>query len=433
MAFFDQMYEEKRITVQDVIDGLKDNDIIVSGLAAMEPQLFLTNLDKAVDKNENIQIYTCLNMKNYSFYTKKEYEGKIFHNSWFHNAGIRKILKDKIKTVTYVPNNLHEAGTNLLKRFTPDYYVGVASPMDEHGFFTLSLSVTYEKDVAERAKNVILEVNKNAPKTQGDTQIHISQIKGFYEVDYEIPELTNPEPTDLDKEIASHIAELVDDGSTIQIGIGGIPNAIAKLLTHKKDLGIHTEMFTESMIDLFEKGAITNLKKTLWPGKAICTFALGSRKMYDYIDDNPGIWLLRGSYVNDPYIIAQNDNMISVNTAIMVDLTGQVCSESIGSRHFSGTGGQLDTHRGAVMSKGGKGIIALSSKTRKNQSKIVPILAPGSGVTVPRQDIDYVVTEYGVAHLRGLSVFQRVKALIEIAHPDFREELYKEASKIDLI
>ncbi len=433
MSKFDEMYERKRTSPEAVIDGLKDNDIIVSGMAAMEPQVFLSNLEKGVENHKNIGVYSCLNMKDYSFYTKKEYEGRIFHNSWFHNAGIRKILKEGTKTVTYVPNNLHEAGTNLISRFSPDYYAGIASPMDEHGFFTLSLSVTYEKDVAQVSKNVILEVNKNAPKTQGDTQIHISQISGFYEVDYEIPELSNPEPTALDKRIATHIAELVEDGSTIQIGIGGIPNAIAKLLVNKKNLGIHTEMFTESMIDLFEEGAITNLKKTLWPGKAICTFALGSRKMYDYVDDNPGIWLLRGNYVNNPYVIAQNDNMVSVNTAIMVDLTGQVCSEAIGTRHFSGTGGQLDTHRGAIMSKNGKGIIALSSTTKKNKSKVVPILPAGSPVTIPRQDIDYVVTEYGVAHLRGLSVFQRVKALIEIAHPDFREELYREASKIDLI
>jgi acyl-CoA hydrolase len=315
----------------------------------------------------------------------------------------------------------------------PDYYVGIASTMDKHGFFTCSLSATYEKDMVERAKCVVLEVNENAPRTHGDTQIHISQVDFLYEADNKIPELPNALPNELDKKIASNITEIVEDGSTIQIGIGGIPNAVAGLLKNKKNLGIHTEMFTESMIDLFELGVITNSKKTLWPGKAICTFALGSQKMYDFIEDNPGVWLLRGNYVNDPYVIAQNDNMVSVNTAIMVDLTGQVCSEAIGTRHFSGTGGQLDTHRGAIMSKGGKGIIALPTRTKKGTSKIVPMLPMGSPVTVPRHDLDYIVTEYGIAKLRGLPVTKRVQELIRISHPEDREELKKQAQEIGLI
>jgi acyl-CoA hydrolase len=305
--------------------------------------------------------------------------------------------------------------------------------MDDHGFMSLSLSVTYEKDVCEKAKKVILEVNPNAPRTHGDTQIHISEVDYLYEVHYEIPEIPDVEPTELDRKIAGNIAGLVDDGATIQIGIGGIPNAVAGLLKDKKDLGIHTEMFTESMIDLFEAGVITNNKKTLWPGKAICTFALGSGRMYKFINDNPGIWILRGKYVNDPYVIAQNDNMVSVNTALMVDLTGQVCSEALGNVHYSGTGGQLDTHRGAVMSKNGKGVIALASTTRKGASKIVPVLPLGSPVTVPRHDLDYVVTEYGVAHLRGKSIYQRVRTLISVANPEHRESLLKEASEIGLI
>jgi len=433
MGKFNDLYNAKKTKVENVLSLIKSNEIIISGMACMEPQVFLSRLHEISGSVRNVEVYTCLNMKNYEFYEKKEYEGTFFNNSWFHNAGIRNTVKQGIKTVTYVPNNLHESGTNLLSTVTPDYYIGIASPMDEHGFMSLSLSATYEKDVCEKAKRVILEVNPNAPRTHGDTQIHISQVDYLYEVDYKIPELPDAKPTELDEKIAGNIACLVNDGSTIQIGIGGIPNAVAGLLKDKKDLGIHTEMFTESMIDLFEAGAITNNKKTLWPGKAVCTFALGSKKMYEFVNDNPGVWIMRGKYVNDPYIISQNDNMISVNTALMVDLTGQVCSEALGNKHYSGTGGQLDTHRGAVMSKNGKGIIALASTTKKGDSKIVPMLPLGSPVTVPRHDLDYVVTEFGVAHLRGKSVSQRVHELISISNPEHRETLLKEASVIGLI
>ncbi len=433
MNNFIKQYDAKKTDVEHVLSSIKSNEIIVSGMACMEPQLFLSRLHEISEKVSNVEVYTCLNMKNYEFYEHKECEGKFLNNSWFHNAGIRNTIKQGIKTVTYVPNNLHESGTNLLNMVTPDYYIGIASPMDDHGFMTLSLSATYEKDVCEKAKRVILEVNPNAPRTHGDTQIHISQVDFLYEVDYKIPELPDARPTELDVKIAGNIAGLVEDGSTIQIGIGGIPNAVAGLLKDKRNLGIHTEMFTESMIDLFEAGVITNTKKTLWPGKAVCTFALGSNRMYDFIDDNPGVWILRGKYVNDPYVVSQNDNMISVNTALMVDLTGQVCSEALGNVHYSGTGGQLDTHRGAVMSKNGKGIIALASTTRKGESKIVPMLPFGSPVTVPRHDIDYVVTEFGVAHLRGKSVEKRVRELISISSPDQRDFLTAEASRIGLI
>jgi len=271
----------------------------------------------------------------------------------------------------------------------------------------------------------------NAPKTHGDTHVHIRDVDFIVEVDYPLPEISPVEPTDVERRIGENIANLVENGSTIQLGIGGIPNSVALFLKDKKDLGIHTEMLTDSMIDLFEMGVITNKKKTLWPGKFICTFAYGSKKMYEFIDDNPAVLFLRGRYVNNPYIIAQNEKMVSINTAIMVDLTGNVCSEAVGTRHYSGTGGQLDTHRGAVMSRGGKGIIALRSTAKNGTvSTIVPLLPEGSPVTVPRQDVDYVVTEYGVAHLRGKTVRERVLELINIAHPDFRGFLKKEARKI---
>lgn len=255
-------------------------------------------------------------MKGYDFYLKKEYEGSFINNSWFHNSAIRGALKSGLKTATYVPNNLHEAGTNLLALQDPDYYVGISSEMDAHGFLTVSLSATYEKDVIEKAKKFVLEVNKNAPRTHGDTQVQISQVDMLYEVDYPIPELPDAPPSETDERIAEHIAELVTDGSTLQIGIGGIPNAVAGLLKHKKNLGIHTEMFTESMIDLFEAGVITNLKKTLWPGKAICTFAMGSKIFVVVLFFPRGLsyalYIFQWKYLWRPYVwIRKKIRMIS--------------------------------------------------------------------------------------------------------------------------
>jgi acyl-CoA hydrolase len=314
--------------------------------------------------------------------------------------------------------------------------------MDKHGFLSLSLSATYEREIIEGADLVILEVNPNYPRTFGDTTIHISQIDNIVEVNYPVPELSNGEPDEKDKIIGKYIADLVEDGSTIQLGIGGIPNAVASQLVNKKDLGIHTEMFTDGMVDLFKVGAITGRKKTLLPEKMVATFALGSKKLYDFIDDNPGVQILNGKWVNDPYVIGKNYKMVSINTTLEIDLTGQCCSESIGHLQFSGTGGQADTAIGAQLSQMGKSIIALystanirvpGSEGRKTISKIVPRLTHGAVVSLSRNDVDFVVTEYGVAPLRGTSVRDRVKKLINIAHPDFRDELLEEGKKLKLI
>ncbi len=329
---------------------------------------------------------------------------------------------------------LPQAGTDLTQSRKIDIFVGVASPMDKNGFFTLSASVVYEKDILENAETVILEVNPKAPLTHGDTNVHVREVDNIIEVDYDLPEVFPIEPSEVEEKIAQNISELIENGSTLQLGIGGIPDSVARLLLDKRDLGIHTEMLTESMIDLFEAGVITNQKKSLWKGKFVCTFAFGTKRMYEFIDNNLAVMFFRGRYVNDPYVIAQNEKMVSINTALMVDLTGNVCSEAIGFKHYSGTGGQLDTHRGAVMSKGGKGIIALRSTAKNGTvSTIVPYLPEGSPITVPRQDVDYIVTEYGIAHLRGKSVRERAEELISIAHPDFREWLKEEAKKLDIL
>lgn len=434
MINWNEKYIEKKISVEEGIARIKSGSRIVTSMVTLEAPGLLTNLHKVGSDINDVRVATCLNMGEYKFFLDPEYEGRFLNESWFHSNPARKAIKQGLKTVTYIPNNLHAAGTDRIMANAPDIFWGVASPMDENGYMTLSISNVYERDMVENAGMVILEVNERAPRTHGDTQVHISEVDYIIENTFDIPEFPYVEPTDIEKRIADYISELVEDGSTIQIGIGGIPNAVAALLENKRDLGVHTEMFTESMVELFEKGVITNNKKTLWPGKFVCAFAAGTKSLYDFVDDNPGISFLRGKYVNDPYVIAQNDKMISINTAIMVDLTGQVCSEAIGTKHYSGTGGQLDTHRGAIMSRGGKGIIALRTTARSNSvSTIVPMLPQGSPVTVPRQDIDYIITEYGTAHLRGLNIFQRVEALINIAHPDFRSELRKQASEIGLI
>lgn len=428
------VYRSKVVDIDKVLSIVRSNQTIVVGMTPAEPKLFLANLHRIADRVNNVTVFTCLNTESYPFYLDKSFSGIFENASWYFGQSNRDAIKAGLGTVSYVPNNLHQAGTNLLDSRPIDIFVGIASPMDKNGFLTLSASVVYEKDVVEQARVIVLEVNPNAPRTHGDTHIHIKDVHYMIETNYELPQVELIEPTKTEALIAQHISNLIEDGSTIQLGIGGIPNAVAKFLTNKKDLGVHTEMFTESMMDLFEAGVITNKKKTIWKDKFICAFAFGTKRMYQFIDDNPSIFFLRGRYVNDPYIVCQNDKMVSINTALMVDLTGNVCSEALGTQHYSGTGGQLDTHRGAVKSKGGKGIIALRSTAKNGTvSTIVPILPAGSPITVPRQDVDYIVTEWGVAWLRGKTVKERAKALIEIAHPDFRESLKNEAIKLQIL
>jgi acyl-CoA hydrolase len=316
-------------------------------------------------------------------------------------------------------------------------FVGTATPMDKHGYFNLSCSATYERLLLEAADIVILEIDPNYPRTFGDTNVHISKVDFVYETARPIQLFPYAPSTDKDRLIGEYIGELIEDGATIQLGIGGIPNAVAGALKHKKELGVHTELFNDGMVDLIEAGVITNSRKTLHKGISITTMALGSEKLYEFIDQNPGVAVMNGNYVNDPYIIGQNYKQVSINTTIEIDLTGQCCSESMGYRQFSGTGGQADTAIGAQRSVGGKSIIALYSTTTNKAtgetiSKIVPTLKPGAVVSLQRNDVEYVVTEYGVANLKGKTVKDRVEALCEIAHPDFREDLRKEANKLML-
>lgn len=432
-------FREKCISVEKALSMVKSGDHIVTGLAAAEPRCFLEKLHEVSHNLRDIHVITCLPMGTYDFFSNPHYKDTFLMEGWFYSGVMRKL--HSAGNITFIPNHLHFASTKRLDFKRPNIYIGNCSPVDAHGYVSLGVSCVYEQDMIEAADLVILEVNPNVPRTFGDTTLHASRVDYFIETDYPLPTLPVLESNEKDKKIGQLIADLIEDGSTIQLGIGGIPNAVAQALKNKKNLGIHTEMFTDGMIDLIESGAVTGLEKTLHKGKMVAAFALGSKKLYDFINDNPGVSIMKGTYVNDPYVIGQNDKMISINTSIEVDLTGQCCSETVGVRQISGTGGQADTAIGAQNSKDGKSFIALYSTTeikdpktgeKVTKSKIVPMLSQGAVVSLSRNDVDFVVTEFGVAALRGTSVRERVKRLIAIAHPDFREELEIAANQLML-
>lgn len=423
------MYQQKLMTAEEAVQKIKSHDRIGFGMVAAEPRGFLEKLHLVADRVEDVSLFGALMVGNYEWVKEPKYVGHFKHEAWFYGDPARKAHKSH-HGATVVPNNLHRAGLDRYQTAPLNVLVTTVSPMDEHGYFSMSLSACYERWVLESADMVIVEVNEQTPRTFGDTLLHISQVDCIIEKHQPVFELPNIAPGPEEEAIAGYVADMVEDGATIQLGIGGIPNAVATFLKDKKELGVHTEMVVDSMVELYEAGVITNSRKKLDRWKTVGCFAAGSRKLYDWLHNNPGCEIRDGHYTNDPFILAQQYKMTSINTAISVDLTGQICSESIGPVQYSGTGGQRDTHVGAWMSEGGKGIICLRSTAKNGTiSTINPMLAPGSVVTMTRNDTDYVVTEYGVAHLRGLSVHDRCRALINIAHPDFRAQLEEEAQK----
>ena len=427
------IYRRKLIAIDEAVAHIaSDNDVIVAQCAS-EPQGCMARFHIVADRVENVRVFSVLTLKEYDFYMKKEMQGHFELASWFHAPGSRAALKAGTGTVTYVPNMLHRAATDRIHAHRPDIFFGTCTPPDKHGFVSLSLGITYEKDIMDHARLVILEVNPRLPRTFGDTQVHVSKVDYFVEHDQDVPSLPAPSPNATDLAIGAHIAELVEDGSTIQLGIGGIPNAAAMALKGKQDLGVHTEMLVDSMMELYELGVITNARKALKPGKFVTTFAMGTRKFYDWLDDNLAVEFQRGSWVNNPSVVAQNSKMVSINTCISVDFTGQVASESIGTNQYSGTGGQSDTAQGAVAGFDGlgKSIIACYSTARNGTvSTITPTLLEGSAVTLHRSHVDHVVTEHGVARLRGRTVRERTTALIQVADPAFRDELTAKAKAL---
>jgi acyl-CoA hydrolase len=428
---YEMMYQEKLMTVDEAVSLLRDNDVVTFSQSANEPITFLENIHKAAERVNNLCLNYNLDQGYYPFFAP-EYRGKIDVTSAFLMASGRKAWAEG--GINYMPGHLHNTGPRFLSGHKVSVLVLAVTPMDRHGYFRFSLDNVFEHDWLESADRVILEVNPQIPVVYGENEIHISDVAAVYESDHPIPTLASPEPGEVESQIGAHVASLVQDGDTIQLGIGMIPNAVAQSLKGKKDLGIHTEMITSSVVDLVEWGVVTGKRKTLHKGRIIGAFALGDQRLYDFMAHNPSVMMMPGRYVNNPWVVAQNDNMVSINTCLAVDFYGQVCSESIGPRPYSGSGGQNDTAEGAIHAKGGRSIIALRSTAKNGAiSTITPCLAPGSVVTLSANNIDYIVTEYGVARMKGQTLRQRAENLIAVAHPDFREELTRQAKEMGRI
>jgi acyl-CoA hydrolase len=427
-------YKQKTITIPEAISKVSSGMTLQIGIAASEPVGLLEELGRQAGRLQNVTTWTCLPMRPYDIFIKPEMEGRFFNENWFYGAPDRAVHGEG--RVSYTPNNLHQAGFDKLLGHGGqlDMLLGVCTPPNADGLVSLSMGAVVERDMIDVADLVILEVNENLPWTDGDVVIPISLVDYFVHFNSPLVQVPAAEPNEIDEQIGRNVAEFIEDGCTVQLGIGSMPTALADFISDRRHLGIHSELLVDGIYKLWKAGAADNSRKILHPGKFVATFAIGTQPLYDFMNDCPDVLLLRGSYVNNPYVIAQNYKMISINTAIQVDVLGQVCSQSIGTRQFSGTGGQLDTHRGAQMSQGGKGIIALRSTAKNGTiSTIVPTLAPGAGVTVPSQDVDTIVTEYGNAQLRGLSVKKRMEALIKIAHPDFRESIREECHRLGIV
>jgi len=427
-------FQERVTTAQEAVRRIQSGQrVFLTGNVSV-PQKVLAALVERAAELENVEICQVLTVGS-ADYVDPSMQGRLRVNTMFISANIRKAIQEGRGDFT--PVFLSEFPL-LFKsgRLPLDAALIQVSPPDEHGFCSLGVEVGPTKTAAECAKIIIAEVNEKMPRTLGDAFIHISRIHHIVPVNYPIPELHMAEDgqSEIVQQIAGHIADLIPDGATMQLGIGAIPDAVLKYLYNKKELGIHTELFSDGVIDLVNAGVLTNSRKTLHPGKIVAGFLMGSQRLYDWVDDNPMIELHRTEYVNDPFVIAQNERMVAVNSAIEVDLTGQVCADSIGPKLYSGVGGQLDFIYGASRSKGGAPIIALpSTNTMKDGtviSKIASMLKHGAGVVTSRNHVRFVVTEYGVAELYGKTIRQRARALIAVAHPQFREQLEREAVEL---
>jgi 4-hydroxybutyrate CoA-transferase len=426
-----QTYRERRCTAEEAVRSIKSGDrVFLTGNCSV-PQVALKALVEYAPQLHDVELAQVLTIGE-AEYVKPEMEGHLRVNAMFIGSDIRQAVQEG--RADFTPVFLSEIPRLYRTELPIDVALVHVSPPDEHGFCSYGVEVGVTKTAAEVARVVVAEVNPRVPRTLGDSFVHVSKLTRVVEVDYPLPEFRQGSPSDIQDAIGKHIAGLIEDGSTLQTGIGGIPDAVLKYLGDKKDLGIHTELFSDGIIDLVNRGIINNEAKTLHPGKIIAGFMLGTQALYDFVDDNPIIELHPTEYVNDPFLIAQNDRMISINSALAVDLTGQVCSDSIGPKLYSGVGGQVDFVRGAARSKGGKPIIALPSTAKDDTiNRIVWQLAPGSGVVTTRNDVHYIVTEYGVAYLYGKAIRERARALIDIAHPKYREELEARAYELNYL
>jgi 4-hydroxybutyrate CoA-transferase len=423
------IYKNRVTTASEAVKHIKSGDRVVVGHATGSPELLLKAMVENKAAYESVELVHMVSMGQ-SEYCLPENSPHFVHNSLFAGGTTRKAIHDG--RAIYTASHFSQIPRLFTERILPvDVTVCMVSPPDEHGFCSFGISVDYTKPAAESSRTVIAEVTPHMPRTMGDSFIHISKIDHIVECDSR-PIILKPQATtEIDEKIGQYCAELINDGDCLQLGIGGMPDCILRFLKDKKDLGIHTEMFSDGVVDLVKAGVVTCARKNFHPGKLVATFFMGTEKLYRFVHNNPMVQMFPVDYTNNPSNIAKNDNMVSINSSLQVDFAGQAASESIGYKQFSGTGGQADFVRGASWSRGGRSIIAFHSTAAGDKiSRIVPHLDEGSVVTTTRTDIHYVVTEYGIASLRGKSVPERAKALISIAHPNFREDLRREFTRI---
>ncbi|MBS1702671.1 MAG: acetyl-CoA hydrolase/transferase family protein [Armatimonadetes bacterium] len=415
-------------TAAEAVQAISSGNRVYIHSIAAAPRALIQAMVERANELRGVEIVH-LHTEGSAPYAEPQYQDSFRVNALFIAANTRKAVQEG--RADYIPVFLSEVPALFQQGVLPiDVALIQVSPPDRHGFCSLGVSVDATRSAVLCAKHVIAQVNKHMPRTHGDGLIHIDNLHAFVEYDEPLPEIHPPEPTAIELEIGRHCAELVEDGATLQMGIGSIPNAVLASLTHHKELGVHTEMFSDGLIDLVESGVVNGSRKRIHPGKIVAGFVLGSKRIYDFIDDNPLVAMLDIAYTNDSAVIRRNPKVAAINSAIEVDITGQVCADSIGTKLYSGVGGQMDFMRGAAQSEGGKPIIALPSTTKKGVSRIVSTLKPGAGVVTTRAHVHYVVTEFGAVNLHGKNLRQRAEALIGIAHPDHRERLAREAHEL---
>ncbi len=427
-----EKYSDKVMPVKEALDAIENGDRVFIGGGAAQPKTLVEGMLERGKQLMDTEIIHTLTL-GVTPYTSPKFADVFRHNAFFISQDARQAVKEG--RADYTPIFLSEIPRNFKLGLIPiDIALVQVSPPDEYGFFSLGTSVDIVKSAVEASDIVIAEVNEQMPRTLGDSFIHISDIETLVAADYALPEWEEPEETEIAGKIGAYVASLVENGSTIQTGYGSIPNAVLASLEDKKDLGIHTEMFSDGVADLVEKGVITCEEKSIHRGKIIGSFCVGSKKIYDFVDNNPLVEFHPVEYTNDPFVIAKNDKMVAINSALEVDFTGQVCADSLGPMFYSGIGGHCDFMRGAARAEGGKPIIVMPSTAENGEtSRIVPFLSQGAGVVETRGDIHYVVTEYGIAYLYGRTIRERVLELINIAHPKFRTELLEKAKELNYI
>lgn len=426
-----EMYDQKLVSPAEAVKVIKSGDLIYTPSEGNEPCILWEALADRKEELENVVVRQFLTRRKHR-YVEPSFAPHIFIESLFVTDAIRNLVHDGY--ASYVPSNFSDIPRMIRQTNHVDVLMLSATPMDEYGYMCYGLGCDYTLAAIEVAKKIIVEVNPNMPWTGGYNKIHVSQVDLIVESNAELYELQPPQVTELDEKIGSYIVDLIDEGSTLQIGIGGIPAAVCKFLEHKKDLGIHTELISDYLVGLLESGAVNGSKKTIHKGKVVCTIIEGTKRFFKYINNHPSIELLPVDYTNDQHIIAQNRKMVSINATIEVDIFGQCCSESIGTKIWGGSGGQSDFARGVTKCPDGKGFIVMKSTAKGGKvSKVVSRLTSGAIVTTGMNYVDHVVTEYGVAKLRHKSMRQRALEMIKIAHPGFREQLQFEAQQMKII